>query len=320
MYSGILINIDNIQAKKGELMLSDAELNKYKKLDIQLIHESNFPEILCDLEKNLGNIDNGIREGCLDIIWNLVDSGKLSDEIYIALGNRMVDNLNYEIGFKCADSVFLRTFSAIIIGLIIAIDEIRRLSNTKPFLTNEIFQSWFNAGKKYFMDEIDYRGYIQGKGWSHSISHSADLLRDCAFHSFSTKDQHVEILDLLSEKLVKNGEYTFIYNDDNRLSRIVIVIMFRRTLNVYDYEKWITKIIDKFEGNSWFYFTPNQSKSIVWFNTITFFRALYMVLSFGMKNIYEIPCFDNKPPLSEEVKALVISHLKKMDDGLNYPV
>ncbi len=301
-------------------MLNSAELNKYKELDIQLINESNFSEILSVLETNLGNKDKSIREECTEIIWNLVDSDELSDETYIGLGSRMVDNLNYKIGLKCDDSVFLRTFSAIFIGLIISIDEIRRLSSGKPFLTNEIFQSWFSSGKKYFIEEIDYRGYVQGKGWSHSISHSADLLRDCAFHSFSTKDQHLEILDLLSEKLVINGDSTFIYNDDNRLVRIVIVILYRRTLNIWDYEKWITKILEKFEGNSWFYFAPNLDKSIVWFNTITFFRALYLVLLFGMKNIHDIPLYDSKPHLNEEVKALVASLLQKMDDGLNYPV
>ena len=301
-------------------MLDNTEINKYKELSVQLIHDKKFPGILCILEENLGSLDNDVREACLDIIWELVESDKLSDETYIAIGNRMVGNLNYEIGSKCADSVFLRTFSALILGLIISQDEIRRLSNAKPFLTNEIFQSWFRAALKYFINEIDYRGYVKGKGWSHSISHSADLLRDCAFHSLSIKTQHLEILELVSEKLVKNVESIFVNNDDNRLARIVLVIMLRRTLHVSDYEKWTTKIKEKFEGESWLDFSSNQDKSIAWFNTITFLRALYLVILIGMKNIKEIPFFDNKPFLSEEVKVLVLSLLKKMDNGLNYSI
>lgn len=296
-------------------------IEDYKAKGIKIVKEPNFASVYSEVVKNLGNTNSEVREGCLDILWELVESEELSDSILIDTGNELVENLSYGLGEKDTGSVFLRTFSALIVGVIVSQDEIRRMqgeNRLKPFLSNERFRDWYEASKRYVLDEKDYRGYINGQGWAHSISHGGDLLRDFAFHSFTTGEDHLDILEILSTQLTDNREAVYINNDDNRLVRIVVTIMFREELELTHYENWLDGLLARFEGKYWLDFSESQGQAIAWFNTTTFLRALYFVLLNGVKNLKGIDFYEKTPLLNEEVKELILRILKRMDNGLNY--
>jgi hypothetical protein len=271
--------------------------------------------------EKLGDTNSEIREGYLDILWKRIESGELSNSELIETGNEVVKNLGYGVGEKDTDSVFLRTYSALIIGVIISQDEIRRIdrgNELEPFLTYERFRDWYEACKKYILDEKDYRGHVRGKGWAHSISHGADLLRDFAFHSFTGGEDHLDILEILSAQLTKNREEIYVNNDDNRLARVVVTIMLRGELELTQYESWLNDLLTRFAGEHWLDFSENREKVIVWFNTITFLRALYLVLLNGVKNLKDVDFYQKTPLLNEELQGLILGTLRSMDNGVNY--
>jgi len=271
--------------------------------------------------KKLGDANSEIREGCLDILWECIESGELSNSVLIDTGNELVKNLSYGLGEKDTDSVFLRTYSALIVGVIVSQDEIRRIqrgNELEPFLTYERFRDWYEACKKYVLDEKDYRGYVRGKGWAHSISHGGDLLREFAFHSFTRREDHSDILEILSVQLTENRKEIYVNNDDNRLARVVVTIMLRGELELTNYENWLNDLLARFEGEHWLDFSENRGKAIAWFNTTTFLRALYFVLLNGVKNLKDIDFYEKTPLLNEEVKGLILRTLRRMDNGLNY--
>ncbi|MBI9051905.1 MAG: DUF2785 domain-containing protein [Anaerolineaceae bacterium] len=316
-------------AGRGELShLLSCDLNRpYMFSDIQqifkdkgtkIIDEPNFGEMFPALMENLGNIDSDTREGSLDMLWEIIESGDLSDKQLISMGNQLAKNLVVSVGEQGNDSVLLRSFSVLLLGVIIGHDETRKEKQGEVFLSLETFLIWFEKCKNYVLAEKDFRGFVPGKGWAHATSHGADVLRNFAFHHLSTPEDHVEILDILSEKLLENTEAIYINNDDNRLARVVVTILLRNQLKLADYEKWLDELLAKFDGQSWVNFADDRQKLIPWFNTITFLRALYFVLVHGMKVLEEVTLYEQVPVLREEVMALVQNMLKQMDQGLNY--
>ncbi len=298
--------------------MDNLELQKYTSTGIELINESDFQSILLQIESNLGNTDSLIREGCLDLLWELIESNVLSGKKLLEIGNRLIDNISYKFDRKESDSIFLRTFSVLIISLIITQDELLFLNNRTSFLPYNEYISWYEKSIHYAKEENDFRGYISGKGWAHAISHTADLLRDLAFHRYSTKDDHLEMLNLIASQFHKYNNLYFINNEDNRLARIVIIMMYRGLLNISDYERWIHNLTLIFDEKHWTDIADNQEYSTVWLNIITFLRSLYFTLLFGMKNIKNIYIFEKKPKYNDELRDIILEALKTMDNGLNY--
>ncbi len=296
-------------------------IESFKAKGIGIIKEPDFPSVYSDVMGNLGNPDSIIREGCLDVLWELIESGELPNSTLMDTGDELTRNLSRGLGEDGTDSVFLRTFSALLVGVIVSEDEIRRQKRTgglEPFLSPEKFTDWYAAAKKYVLEEKDCRGHIEGKGWAHSVSHGADLLRDFAFHRFTAAADHLDILKILSARLTQNTEEININNDDNRLARVVITIMLRGELDLAAYENWLDDLPAGFEGKHWRDFAQNREKAVAWFNATTFLRALYFGLLHGVIHVKDLDFYKRTPGLDEEVRELVLQTLIKMDDGLNY--
>jgi hypothetical protein len=290
---------------------------RFNEIDIGIMDAPDFEEMLQILMQNLASTDSDTREGSLDILWALIDCGKLPTDTMISLGNQLVQNLSQGIGEQESDSVFLRTFSVLLVGALVVLDENQTLQKTN-FLPEDVFQDWLSKCRAYVLAEKDFRSFVPGKGWAHSISHGADVLRDFAYHHLTTAVDHAAILEILADKLIENAEEIYINNDDNRLARVVITIMLRNELSLADYSHWLDGLLNRFHGKSLLDYAGEREKVIPWFNTITFLRALYFVLLNGMRVLQEGTLFEEKPVLGEDVMLLILGSLKQMDRGLNY--
>lgn len=297
-------------------------IEAYKARGAEIVRDPGFPSVFSEVTLNLGNTNSEIREGCLDVLWALVESGALSDSTMIETGDRMREHLVRGLGERDTDSVFLRTFSALILGLIVSEDEIRRRKRAdgrEPLLSAEQFHGWYEGAKQYVLGERDVRGYVGGKGWAHSIAHGADLLRDFAYHRFTAAADHTDILRILSARLTGNTEEMFLYNEDHRLARVAVTILLRGELSPAGYGQWLDDLPARFGGRPWIEFAAgDRGKAVAWSNTLAFLRALYFVLHIGMKNLKDTEFYGKTPGWNEEVKELVLKALIKMDGGLNY--
>jgi hypothetical protein len=303
---------------KGMLMFFEIQ-QIYNTIGTKIFNESNFAEILAALMENLASIDSDTREGSLDILWELIDCGKLPADTMISMGNQLVQNLSMGIGVKDNDSVFLRTFSVLLVGALVALDERQTLQN-RSYLPKDVFQDWYYKCRIYVLAEKDFRSFVPGKGWAHSISHGADVLRDFAFHRNSTAKDHKDILEILANKLLENNEEVYINNDDNRQARVVVTIMLRNELSLADYGLWLEGLRNRFDGKSLLDYAGDRQQVIPWFNTISFLRALYFILLNGMRIIQEGTIYEKEPVQRDEVMQMVLDLLKKMDRGLNYKI
>jgi hypothetical protein len=126
----------------------------------------------------------------------------------------------------------------------------------------------------YLEQENDTRGYVEGKGWAHSIAHGADLLASCVLHPNFETAMFPECLETVQNCLFK--EATYIDDEDERLI-FVIEALIERNIEESDLETWVLNIVNRlaaiFENEG---FSLNYFRKKV--NTVNFLKSLYFRL------------------------------------------
>lgn len=109
------------------------------------------------------------------------------------------------------DRVFLRSFSALLGSVILEKD------NQMTILTDSQRQQLFAWSIDYLKREKDYRGFVQNKGWAHSVAHGSDFLGAALnHHKFITQNSRT-ILQLISV-IFENMKKPFVDDEEQRLA------------------------------------------------------------------------------------------------------
>ena len=130
---------------------------------------------LAELLRHLGNTDPHWRD---EIAWPLLGRWMWKvelDEDYRRFVTRdAIDHLLVGVGRRTDDSVFRRSFSALVLSSAIASDLHR------PFLRLADVRRMLRLALELLDREEDLRGFVPRKGWAHCIAHLADLLGNFA--------------------------------------------------------------------------------------------------------------------------------------------
>src|SRR5580700_8734684 len=89
----------------------------------------------------------------------------LDEETVRRLADGWLHNLESGIGERDTDTVLRRSFSALMLSVVVARD------NAKPFLPADDLRRIEVAALQYLQAERDVRGYDPVKGWMHSAAH-----------------------------------------------------------------------------------------------------------------------------------------------------
>ena len=208
-----------------------------KLFESNLLHENISDSVLSELMNNVGNTDSDIREKTTEIICLLILNNKLTDIqidkiLYISLRN-----LNINLGNDDSDSVFLRSFSSLILASIVEND-----IKSKTF-ERDTYNEIFNAAIFYYEKEQDIRGYIHNKGWAHSIAHGSDLIVACIKSDFYLKNYNSMVMNLISNNLFKLTKDSLPYIDDEDERQVFIIESLLETgFSDIDLSNWINDI------------------------------------------------------------------------------
>ncbi|HUT81717.1 MAG TPA: DUF2785 domain-containing protein [Candidatus Bathyarchaeia archaeon] len=280
----------------------------------------DYHKIVPELEKNLGSSDTDIRENSLEILWAWVTKGVLTDKELIELGNRLVTNLHIGLGEVDTDSVFLRSFSTLILAGVIRTDSNYlegKIENRKPFLTRDLLIDWLNRAIEFFIDEKDLRGYIQIKKWAHAIAHGSDLFKVFSNHPLLERDEHIKILETIAKKLGQPAEHVFSAYEEARICSVVATIQTRNLVSLEDYEQWLQQIIAPFADVAWYDDKPDPStfnfRLNARVNVRLFLTRLYFMLLFDIQQISSTNkiLYDTISQYSNSLLDLIIQALKK---------
>src|SRR6476659_666708 len=119
----------------------------------------------------LGSTDPELRDDIAYVVYaNWLKRDVYSKEMIKSHVDRLLANLDKGIGETESDTVFLRTFSILLLAEIVHND------NKKPLLEKDQIQYILAKGLWYLEAEKNPRGHIPFKGWAHALAHTADLI------------------------------------------------------------------------------------------------------------------------------------------------
>jgi hypothetical protein len=192
---------------------------------------------LCDeLSALLGSPDPEQRDGIAYSIltaW-IYRKRTLGPDALRPLVAGWLSNLTIDIGTTGTDAVLRRSFSALMLSVVIARD------NAAPFLQAREFRTIFDDALEYLRKEQDVRGYDPRLGWMHSAAHTADLLKFLGRSAQITKEDQRAIRDAIAEKM-RSAPAVFVNGEDERMARAVLSLVNREDFDLEGFRSWLTR-------------------------------------------------------------------------------
>ena len=219
----------------------------------------------------LSSADPELRDDIAYIVYaNWLKREMFSKEEVRAHVNELIENLTKGIDETESDSVFLRTFSVLMLAEIVHND------NKKPLLKKDQIQSILDKGLWYLNAEKDPRGFIPVKGWAHALAHTADLMLVLGKNRNIEKVDLERILQAIAEKLINSANWLYFHGEDDRLANAVVGILQRDLISLDFVETWLKSLIDPEVSWVGVYMDSNRAKAF--HNTRNFLRSLSQLI------------------------------------------
>jgi hypothetical protein len=196
----------------------------------------------------------------------------LSDAERRALVERLSGNLRRGIGETGTDSVLLRSFSALDLSVLAA------LENEAPALEPAGYRRLLEAAFAYLRGERDLRGIEPRVGWIHATAHTADLLEFLARDPRFTPADARRLLDEVAARLITPGAPVFAHAEDERLAAAVVSVVRRDDFDPALLEAWLARFVAA-EKQVWAAASPEPALLDAAQNGRAFLRSLYVLLS-----------------------------------------
>ncbi|GCE09105.1 DUF2785 domain-containing protein [Dictyobacter aurantiacus] len=260
------------------------------------------PELL----SYLGSTDSELREElAYMILCEWIGRGNYSYPDIQKMATQLLYNLTIGLDEQQSDTVFLRSFSVLILTEIVCYDL------TQSILSEAEVQQLLDQALDYFLLEKDVRGYEPGKGWAHAVAHSSDFLWVLSQHQFVSTTGLMRIMDAIGKKITAPIDDTYLFDEDERLVRAVMSVLQRNLLGFSFLTMWLEMLIHPRGRIAWnadldgkmMEVVRNKAETCARHNTKHFLRSLFFQLrSPGFANLNLV---EHRPPVSDELLPLV---------------
>ncbi|GAA4112579.1 DUF2785 domain-containing protein [Nocardioides fonticola] len=229
-------------------------------------------DLTAELTVMLGATDPEMRDGlAYPTLATWVDRG-VYDDLLIGLGDGMAAGLAAGLGEQGTDTVFRRSFSALILGECIARD------NERPLVPGGKVLEWGDRLATWLLRERDVRGFVPEKGWAHAVAHGADALGTLAQSPHLGKAELTVLLDVIADRLVLPVEQLFANGEPDRLAAATVHILRRGTVPMTVVEPWINRIAATAGARGSY---DGRDPFLVGGNAQAFLRALHLQVALG---------------------------------------
>jgi hypothetical protein len=217
-----------------EIMLKE-KLIKIKENNYLVEEEEKYFSIGLEMMNHIGALDPELRDSLIYVtFFHWITKKRFTYEQLRCLLNISLDNshLFYKLAEKDEDAVFTRTFSVLIVALIIYVHR------EEKFLSEKELYAAKEKLVEYMFNEKDVRGYVEEKGWAHSAAHTADALDELAqCHSFDKTDL-MDIMNAIRAK-VYTGYHVFIDEESERMVTAVESVINRKVFGNAEIIEWL---------------------------------------------------------------------------------
>jgi hypothetical protein len=254
------------------------ELKEFDFNKPETIKNKDLNQLIKQMVVNIGSTDPELRDKLIyTSFYYLIKQDYLNLQQMKYLIETCLDqnHLFFCIGTTNDDSVFTRAFSTLVIALILGKDREDR------FLPEEIVQQAINSSIQYLQQEKDTRGYVEEKGWAHSIAHGADLLDEAVKHPLFELTLANECLDTIGNCIFR--ETAHIDDEDERLI-FAITALLEKGMDENLLEKWVINLSNEVtEMKNTSSYSPSFFRKNT--NLNQFLKSLYFRLMFLNKGL-----------------------------------
>ena len=205
--------------------------------DFEVPADRPLDDLTAELTTMLGSTDPEVRDGtAFPALATWIERG-VYDDLLAGLGDGMVAGLSVGLGESGTDTVFRRSFSALIVGACIERDNDQHLLPVGKIL------DWGDRVAVWFLTELDTRGFVPDKGWAHAVAHGADTLGALGDSPHLGAAEHEAILDVLAERLLRQPvDQPLAAGEPDRMAAATMQILRRDTLATDVLEPWVHRI------------------------------------------------------------------------------
>lgn len=196
----------------------------------------------------------------------------LSPEERRALVTELSANLRRGIGEGGGDSVLLRSFSALDLSILAA------LELQGPALDAPGYARLLDDALTYLRDERDLRGLEPRVGWIHATAHTADLLKFLARDARFAPADHGRLLEAAWSKLTAPGTPVFTHAEDERLAAALVSLARRADFDPASLDPWLERFAE-LEKRTWAQAPPEPATLAASQNARNLLRSFYVLLS-----------------------------------------
>lgn len=238
--------------------------------------ERPLDDLTAELTAMLGSADPTRRDHtAYEVLAGWISRG-VYDDLLPGLGDGMAAGLRRGLGEVGTDSVFRRSFSALVLT-----DCLNR-DNRVHLLTADHVLTWGDRLASWLLDERDLRGFVPGKGWAHALAHGADAIGALADSRHVDLTSLTVLLDVLGERVLLPPGMALAAGEADRLAAATLRILRRNLVPLELFEPWVQRIAEAarpaFADENPYPFTLLPQ---------AFLRALHLQLSLGENRPHE---------------------------------
>lgn len=231
-------------------------------------------DLTAELTRMLGDTDPEARDGtAYPTLVSWVSRG-VYDDLLAGLGDGMAAGLGVGLGERDTDSVFRRSFSALVLGECIARD------NQRPLVPGGKVLEWGDRVATWLLRERDLRGFVPGKGWAHAVAHGADALGVLAASPHVAVNELTVLLDVVADRVLMPVDRLFTNGEPDRLAAATLAVLRRNVVTMKVLEPWIARIAASASVRASY---DDKDPHLRSGNAEAFLRALYLQLALGQR-------------------------------------
>ncbi|MDR7071611.1 DUF2785 domain-containing protein [Fictibacillus barbaricus] len=228
--------------------------------------------VVKSMMKYIGSIDSELRDQLIFTSFYklIIERNEIEPELLIDLLETCLDDFLFKgIGENGTDTVFTRSFTSLLIALILGRDtEDNFLSQSMVYRVKDELIHYINSEK-------DLRGYVPEKGWAHSVAHVADTFDELAKNPKISHELYLEMLIPLWNKIFVS-ESVYVHHEDERLL-IPIIEMLNNGLETKEVENLLRKLPVELKAQK--EQLEYEKYLLLEFNSKTFLKSFYMKLN-----------------------------------------
>jgi hypothetical protein len=216
--------------------MSTAYWNRVRSAEMAVPTDRPLPDLTAELTTMLGSVDPVERdEIAYPILATWVSEG-VYDDLLAGLGDGMAAGLTRGLGEVGTDSVFRRSFSALVLGECVERD------NAESRLPASKILEWGDLAAGWLVRERDVRGFVPTKGWAHAVAHGADVIGALAQSQHFGLNELTVLLDVLADRVILEPSTPLVSGEPDRLARATMAVLRRRLVPLRIIEPWLARL------------------------------------------------------------------------------